>query len=247
MSTSRLARLTAIIHRYVLNPFSVIRRHRWLVVGGVALILAALTLMIGFNSPARQLRNAQNLWASEGARRYRITVRFERPYSDCEQEFDVENEVAGFKHRDSCTVGTGVIGKPREETMPTVSNLFQRVADGLAAPLCGQNGCVCDGPVEMTAQYDPERGYPTTIEYRLRPDWRWSDPAFWLAQLNGTLAQCPMTAYVGQTIRVVGFEALPAAEAEAPVKEPLVAGDKKPESESGIEELAKPEATAEGD
>ena len=56
---------------------------------------------------------------------------------------------------------------------------------------------------------------------------------YWLALLDGLLANCPPVTYIGQTIRVTSFEVLP----------PLVEQLTESTPEIGIGSLIKPEST----
>ena len=87
----------------------------------------------------------------------------------------------------------------------------------------------------MDVVYDPEHGYPQQITYTLRQDLRSRDLDYWLAFLNGSLANCPQVTYVGQTIRVISLEALP----------PLVEQLTESTPEIGIGDPTKPETTVE--
>jgi hypothetical protein len=84
--------------------------------------------------------------------------------------------------------------------------------------------------------YDAERGYPQQIAYTLRPDLRSRDLQYWLAMLNGTLANCPPVTYIGQTIRVTDFEVLT----------PLVEQLTEATPEVGVGHPAKPDTSISG-
>ena len=129
----------------------------------------------------------------------------------------------------------GAITGSRSTTWPTVDNLFARVEDGQKNPQCGPNGCICDGPIEMSVTYDPQRGYPQQITYTLRQDLRNRDLGYWLAMLDGSLANCPQVTYIGQTITVTSLESLP----------PLVESLTEATPEVGVGEPTKPELTPE--
>lgn len=208
------------------------QRLRWL------LIVSGLWLLTGFvlqADPLTELDAAKARWQAAGITDYRIAVTFERPYASCQQNFDVRGAEISRKHKDSCSVGGAITSKPGM-VWPTVNNLFARIEDGLKNPQCGPNGCVCDGPVEMTVTYDPERGYPLEIVYTLRQDLRRRDIQYWLAMLDGTLANCPPVTYIGQTIRVTSLETL------APLVEALTEeATKEPHIDEGA--AAKPETT----
>ncbi len=200
------------------------------------IILLVLIIALRQDNPIGELERAKTRWELSAIQNYRIVVTFERPYNTCQQDFEVRGTDIGYKHKDSCSVGSAVAGKPAMN-WPTVANLFARVEDGLKNPQCGSNGCVCDGPIEMLVTYDPERGYPRQIVYTLRQDLRTRDLQYWLALLGGSLANCPPVTYVGQTISVTSLEAL------APLVEQLADPTKEPLISDG--EAAKPEATPE--
>ena len=202
------------------------------------LIMMMLFLLLALRQadPLAELQVAQTLWAAQHISDYRIVVEYKRPFNTCQQDFKVQGDAIGFRYADTCTLGAAAIDG-NEDTLPTVARLFTQLEADLKTAQCGQNGCVCDGPVQISVTYDPQRGYPQHITYELRPDLRWRYLEYWLAQVNGTLAQCPPTAYVGQTITVLSLEAAPAQ------AEPTGAPDKTPSDSIG--EAIQPEGTAE--
>ena len=185
--------------------------------------LALLTLLVRQSDPLSALNAAKAQWAASDMTDYRILVTFDRPYNTCQQDFEVRGVDIGYKYQDSCSVGSAVVGHPAA-VYPTVDNLFVRIEDSLTMPQCGPNGCICDGPIEVTASYDTQYGYPLEIVYTLRQDLRTRDLQYWLALLDGSLATCPQVTYLGQTIRVKSLEPLqPLAEQLAEsTKEPLL-------------------------
>lgn len=221
MNTFNSARSTATFPLVLPQPRLRLPRGWW-----AGFSAAALALLILFNhqsDPLGTLEAAKAQWAASGITDYHIVVTFERPYNSCQQDFDVRGTDISYKHKDSCSVGGAVIGRPGI-AYPTVDNLFTRIETSLTTPQCGPNGCLCDGPIEVTASYDAELGYPLEIIYTLRQDLRTRDLQYWLALLDGSLANCPQVTYLGQTIRVTSLEPLePLAEqlAEA-TKEPLL-------------------------
>lgn len=193
------------------------RRAVWLAVAAGGL-LAAAALIGWLTAPARALAAARARWEAAAIHDYRIVVFWDRELLDCEQDFEVRGGGVSYRHKDTCAVGPGAVG--RTPALPTVMYLFEQAERGLNEQVCGQNGCICDGPIEIQVDYDPTLGYPTRIQTVLRPDWRWRDPAFWLAGLRGELAACPPIVFVGQTIRVASFEVLKPQGAEKSEKQP---------------------------
>jgi hypothetical protein len=209
------------------------RRAVWMALAAGGL-LVAVALVGWLTSPAQALAAARARWETAAIRDYRIVVFWDRELLDCEQDFEVRGGAVSYRHKDTCNMGPGAVG--RTPTLPTVDVLFGRVETALNEPVCGQNGCICDGPIETQVEYDAARGYPARIQTVLRADWRWRDPAFWLAGLRGDLAACSPTVFIGQTIRVLSLE---------PLTPP--APDKSEKQPSGIEvlprEMAAPTAT----
>jgi hypothetical protein len=181
-------------------------------------LLAAAALVGWLTSPARTLAEARARWEAAAIRDYRIVVFWDRELLDCEQDFEVRGSLVSYRHKDTCNIGSPAVG--RTPTLPTVDVLFGQVEAALNEPACGQNGCICDGPIEMQVEYDPARGYPARIQTVLRPDWRWRDPAFWLAGVRGDLAACSPTVFIGQTIRVLSLEPLKPQESDKSEKQP---------------------------
>ncbi|MEZ4668395.1 MAG: DUF6174 domain-containing protein [Anaerolineae bacterium] len=170
-------------------------------------------------NPHSELAAARERWAAQHITTYRIEVEYQRPFNTCQQDFKVEGDTISYKFSDSCTLGAAAVSGSADDKLPTVARLFDQLEHDLNNPACGQNGCVCDGPIEMRVTYDPQRGYPQQIIYELRPDLRWRYLEYWIAQINGGLAQCPPTAYVGQTITVLSLEAAPTPNEPAPSQE----------------------------
>lgn len=200
-----------------MGRFRLSRRAVWigLASGG---LLAAAALIGWLTSPERALSAAQARWETAAIRDYRIVVVWDRELLDCEQDFEVRGGAVSYRHKDTCNIGPGAVG--RTPALPTVAFLFERVETALNEPVCGQNGCICDGPIETQVDYDPARGYPARIQTVLRPDWRWRDPAFWLAGVRGDLAACPPTVFIGQTIQVSSLEPLKPEKSDKSEKQP---------------------------
>ena len=234
MNTSKSVPLTETIPHFVHNLIPRIPRRRLLAACAFLPVCFILLLIVRQSDPITDLETAKARWAATGITDYRITVEFQRPYLTCQQDFEVRSETISHKYKDTCSMGGAVTGS-RNTGWPTVANLFARIEDAQANPQCGPNGCICDGPIEMQAIYDPERGYPQQISYTLRQDLRSRNLEYWLAMLNGTLANCPQVTYIGQTIAVKSLNPLP----------PLVEQLSESTPELNIGAPTKPEATPE--
>jgi len=234
MSISKSVHLTAAIPQFVHKLIPHIPRRRLIAAWALLPILFLVLLVLRQSDPITDLETAKARWAASGITDYRIAVEYKRPYLTCLQDFEVRGVNIGYKHKDTCNMGSAVTGN-RSPTWPTVANLFDRVENGLKSPQCGPNGCICDGPIEMTVTYEPQYGYPQQITYTLRQDLRTRDLGYWLAMLNGSLANCPQVTYVGQTISVTSLTPLP----------PLVENLAEATPEVGVGNPVKPELTPE--
>ncbi len=234
MNTSKSVPLTETIPHFVHKLIPRIPRRRLLAACALLPVCFVLMLMVRQSDPITDLETARARWAATGIIDYRIVVEFQRPYLTCQQDFEVRGTDIGYKHKDTCSMGGAITGS-RSTNWPTVANLFARIEDSQTNPQCGPNGCICDGPIETEVIYDPERGYPQQITYTLRQDLRSRNLEYWVALLNGSLANCPQVTYIGQTIRVTALEALP----------PLVEQLNEATPEIGLGDSNKPEATPE--
>jgi hypothetical protein len=194
-------------------------------------MLLTLLLILRQSDPLSDLEAAKVRWAATNITDYRIMVEYKRPYLSCQQDFEVRGIDIGYKYKDSCSFG-GAVARPNA-SWPTVPNLFARIEDAQKNPQCGPNGCICDGPIELSASYEPERGYPVQMTYTLRQDLRARDLQYWLALLDGSLANCPQVTYIGQTINVTSLEVIA----------PLVDQLSEATPEISIGNVNKPEAT----
>ncbi len=234
MNISKSAHSIATIPHFVHNLNLHLPRRRLLAACALLSILFIALLVFRQSDPINDLETAKARWSATGITDYRIVVEYKRPYITCLQDFDMRGTNIGYKHKDTCNMGGAITGN-RSTTWPTVTNLFDRIENGQANPQCGPNGCICDGPIEMTVTYDPERGYPTQINYTLRQDLRNRDLGYWQAMLDGSLANCPQVTYIGQTINVTALTELP----------PLVDSLAEPTAEVDVGNPIKPEVTPE--
>ncbi len=197
-------------------------------------ILFIVLLVFRQSEPINDLETAKARWAATGITDYRMVIEYKRPYFNCQIDFDVRGTTVSHKNKDTCRMGSAVTGN-RTTTLPTVEGLFKQLEAEQQGSLCGPNGCICDGPIEMSVVYDPERGFPTQITYTLRQDLRNRNPGYWLAMLDGSLANCPQVTYIGQTIRVTLLEPIP----------PLVDSLTEATPEVGVGQASKPQLTPE--
>ena len=235
MNTSKSVPLTETIPHFVHNLMPRIPRRRLLAACALLPVCFLFLLVLRQSDPISDLESAKAKWAATGITDYRIVVEFPRPFLTCKQDFEVRGTNVSHKFKDTCTMGSAVTGT-RSTIWPTVATLFNQIEESQKNQLCGPNGCVCDGPIVTDVVYDPERGYPQKITYTLRQDLRSRDPQYWLAMIDGSLANCPQVTYVGQTIRVTSLEAVP----------PLVEQLAESTPEIGVGDPGKPEVTNEG-
>jgi len=195
-------------------PFRFTRRHVLVVV--LLLILLVGGFLAYRSSPLTQLSAARALWANQNISAYRIVVQYQIPLYQCQQDFEVRGEQITYRYKDECQV-TPVAGSHSSQFEPLiVSNLFQRVEDTITNPVCGPNGCACDGPIGADVVYDPKRGFPQQITYRTVPELRWRYLDYWRALLSGG-SSCPVpnpkntlstSSSTGQSITVVSLTPL---------------------------------------
>ena len=89
----------------------------------------------------------------------------------------------------------------------SVTGLFERIDKLSQGPLCGSNGCGCDGPLEIRVAYDARLGYPVRIEQQLRPDERWRYFEYWVH--NSVGGGCTAVGFEGTRIEVDAPAPLP--------------------------------------
>src|SRR5262245_22576404 len=146
MNSSESAHSTKTTHLRARNIKHWFTLRRLILVICLFVILIAL-LAFYLTSPTNQLVRARALWASNGYASYRIVVKYEIPLYQCEQDFEVRDEIITYRHKDECRVSP-VAGSSAGLLEPmTVSALFRRIETNLNNPPCGQNWCLCDGPV----------------------------------------------------------------------------------------------------
>jgi len=160
---------------------------------GIALIKAlVITCFVGatlfivvkiFCSIARQnlydeqrssLSRAEGVWANHNISDYQIRVKFwfqdlesEEELWVCEFEYQVanQNEIQGIDQQ-NCDIGYVPV---------TIDEIFEYISEFYLTPsFCGNNGCVCDGPIETLVEYNQEYGYPELVlPVSLMPEERW--------------------------------------------------------------------------
>ncbi len=178
------------------NPPS--RRRPWLTVaaGVLAALIAAIALMWLLTSASPPgAAGPRALWAARGFTRYQITL-LHGGLVACRVVAEVDGSQV-VRRSDYPSTGSC-------NNVPiTVEDLFSAI-DTIAAhgPRCGPNGCACDGPIELTVNYDVKLGYPTLIDDHLRPDLRWQYPDYWVSLLPVPSRGCTLVGYLGQKIEV---------------------------------------------
>src|SRR3978361_1073614 len=107
MNTSKSVPLAGTIPRFVHNLVPRIPSRRLLAVCAFLLIFFSLllALIVRQSDPINDLEAAKARWNATGITDYRITVEFQRPYSSCQQDFEVRGSNIGYKNKDSCSVG----------------------------------------------------------------------------------------------------------------------------------------------
>jgi hypothetical protein len=184
-----------------------------LLVAAVLLALLLFVIILTITAPARALAESKARWAAQGYSDYRIVVKYALPLYDCVQDFEVRGGEIAYRHKDECSL-TPVAGNNNGLFEPLiVPALFQRIDETLNTPVCGPNGCLCDGPLGVEVSYNGPLGYPQQITYRLMPDARWRYPDYWLVRFTGSL-NCPTTGkntlggYAGPVITVTSLTSL---------------------------------------
>ena len=84
----------------------------------------------------------------------------------CELEYRVANQnVIQILDQQNCETGFDPT---------TVEDLFELTSGYLSPSSCGNNGCVCDGPIQTLVEYNQEFGYPELVlPVDLMPEERW--------------------------------------------------------------------------
>src|SRR4051812_23042644 len=114
MNTSKSVHLTETIPQFVHNLIPRLTRRRLLAACALlpVFLILFLALIMRQSDPITDLESAEARWEATGISDYRITVEYQRPYSSCQQDFEVRGTTIGYKHKDSCNIGP-VTGKPK--------------------------------------------------------------------------------------------------------------------------------------
>jgi hypothetical protein len=130
---------------------------------GAVLLLVALVAVVAWrlDEPRRNLEAARARWLAAPVEHYRLVVRMQG-WGGCFQDAEVRNERVVSIASNSC----------RYYSPRTVSSLFMETERFLRGPEVGSScrrgiagrDCACYVPYKVVAEYDPERGYPSTLQ-----------------------------------------------------------------------------------
>lgn len=162
------------------------------------LVIAGLGLWLAGPSVAAELLPPRQRWAARGFDHYRLSYRMTGLIA-CQVVAEVRAEAV-------VTADTTPSGGAFCAIM-SVSGLFKRIDTLGQGPLCGPNGCGCDGPLEVRAVYDTQLGYPLRVDQQLRPDERWRYFEYWVH--NSVGGGCTAVGFVGTRIEVSAPVMLP--------------------------------------
>ena len=159
---------------------------------GIA-IFANRTLF--WNTSTHQIAAAKKKWAAQNITHYLLTLNYSG-YNNCQQEVEIKDKTIIAVKQNTC------------ETRPlqTIATLFAEIEYAASGEKCGPNGCACDGPVRIDANYDAKYGYPTQLDFRLKSEQRWQYFDYWKNQFSG--GACTLVGFVGNKITVSNFKAI---------------------------------------
>lgn len=108
-------------------------------------------------SPEQQARldrfaAARQRWATLGPRHYRLAIAQTDLGLRCQALVEIRDTAIVAVEQNSC-----------QTPPPTVDDLFQLIERHTTEPICGPNGCPCDGVLVADATYDPALGYPQQV------------------------------------------------------------------------------------
>ena len=163
------------------------------------LLIAGLWLWLGDPALGRMLLPPRQRWAARGFDHYRLAYMISGLIA-CQVRAEVRAETVVAAQT---TPAGGAFC-----AIMSVTGLFQRI-DQLSGsgPLCGPNGCGCDGPLVVSAAYDARLGYPILVEQQLRPDERWQYFEYWVHNAVG--GGCTDVGFEGLRIAVSAPVVLP--------------------------------------
>jgi hypothetical protein len=163
-----------------------------------ACLIAGLWLWRGDPSLARALLPPHARWAMRTFNHYRLDYSVSGLIT-CQVQAEVRAEAVVAART---TPAGGAFC-----AIMSVTGLFARIDKLSQSPLCGPNGCGCDGPLEIRVVYDTQLGYPALIEQELRPDERWRYFEYWVH--NSVGGGCTAVGYEGTRIEVAAPVVLP--------------------------------------
>jgi hypothetical protein len=167
---------------------------RWLLLITI-LLTSGIAIFANYKSfgstSINQLTAAKKKWDTENVKHYRLTLNYSS--HDCQQEVEIKDEKVIAVKQSTCP------------TIPpqTVAQLFNQIETAAKGEECGPNGCACDGPMRIDAIYDAKYGYPTQLDFKLKPDQRWLYFGYWRSQILGEY--CTLIGFTGRKITVSGF------------------------------------------
>lgn len=148
------------------------------VVGATLFIVTKIVCSIArqslYHEQRLSLSEAEDVWAKHNIADYQMRVKFwfqdlefEEEMWVCELEYQVANQnVIQILDPQNCETGYDLVSI--EEIFDFISEYY------LTASFCGNNGCVCDGPIKTLIQYNQEYGYPELVSpVGLLPEERW--------------------------------------------------------------------------
>ncbi|BAY24153.1 hypothetical protein NIES2100_39460 [Calothrix sp. NIES-2100] len=142
-----------------------------------------------------ELAAAKKKWTAQNITHYRLTLNYST-FNNCQQEVEIKDDKVIAVKQNSCS------------TIPlqTITQFFTEIESAANGEKCGPNGCACDGPMRIDANYDPKYGYPNQLDFKLKPEQRWQYIDYWKNQLSG--GYCTLIGFVGNKITVSKFTAI---------------------------------------
>lgn len=153
--------------------------------GGIAIFTNRALLI---NLSTHELTAAKKKWQAQNIQHYQATLNYSS--HNCQQEVEIKDDKIIAVKKNTC------------QTIPlhTITNLFTEIESAANGEKCGPNGCACDGPVRIDANYDPKYGYPIQLVFKLKPEQRWQYFDYWKNQFSG--GYCTLVGFVGHKVEV---------------------------------------------
>lgn len=151
---------------------------------------------------SRRLR-AEAQWREQGLQHYRIGIRVQTGSVRCVQELEIAGGKVVSTPRDTCN--RSWLGQLTVERLFELSRRFEQ--PGECYPSNGV--CTCKRVRVGSVQYDAERGYPLTFDWRREVFANWVDTSYWLSAFKRrNLPSCLITSPTLR-IAVVSLTPLP--------------------------------------